>query len=59
MADRKISELPLFPHHEVIQNSGVYYVVASGLASETRDATNYRVSFTGLSNDILRDFGGG
>lgn len=59
MADRKISELPLFPHHEVIQNSDVYYIVASGLASETRDATNYRVSFTGLANDILRDFGGG
>lgn len=59
MADRKISELPLFPHHEVIQNSDVYYVVASGLASETRDATNYRVSFTGLANDILRNFGGG
>ena len=59
MADRKISELPMFPHHEVSQNSDVYYVVASGLASETRDAANYRVPFTGLSADILRDFGGG
>jgi hypothetical protein len=59
MADRKISELPIFPHHEVSQNSDVYYVVASGLASETRDAANYRVPFTGLSSDILKDFGGG
>ena len=59
MADRKISELPMFPHHEVSQNSDVYYVVASGLASETRDAANYRVPFTGLSSDILKAFGGG
>lgn len=59
MADRKISELPPFPHHEVIQNSDVNYIVASGLASETIDATNYRVPFTGLSYDILRDFGAG
>lgn len=59
MADRKISELPLFPHHQDIQNSDIYYVVASGIASENSDAKNYRVSFTGLSNDILSDFGGG
>lgn len=59
MADRKISELPPFPHHQVSQNSDVFYIVASGLASETRDATNYRVSFTGLSRDILADLGGG
>ena len=59
MADRKISELPEFPHYEFIQNADIFYVVASGLASETRDATNYRVSFTGLASDISRHFGGG
>lgn len=59
MADRKISQLPEFPHDEVYQNADIYYIVASGLAAENRDATNYRVPFTGLVNDVNLALGGG
>jgi hypothetical protein len=59
MADRKISQLPEFPHDQVYQNADIYYVVASGLAAENRDATNYRIPFTGLVNDVNLALGGG
>ena len=58
MADRKISELPSYPHHLHPQDANIHYIVASGLSSEV-DAQNYKVSFTGLSRDVVKFLGGG
>ena len=49
MADKKISEFPIFPG---IQDEQTYYIVSSGEAGIS-DSANYKVPFTDLSDAIL------
>ena len=52
MADRKISEFQTFSG---TQDGETYYIIASGDPSNSR-AENYKISFTGLADDVFKTY---